>query len=72
MRPGTDAAQVPQRLDHADHAVAAHPQIAGVVEEEDGRGAFGIERRLQHGADHPFGAARFADQRGSQPVVSLP
>jgi hypothetical protein len=51
----------------ADHAVTAHAQVSGVVEEDDGSGTVRICRIEQERAHQNVGAARLAQD--SAPIV---
>ncbi|MCY1442721.1 hypothetical protein D9M71_591020 [compost metagenome] len=63
-----DQAQVLQRGDQADGAVAAHVQVAGVVEEDHAAGGVRRHRLAVEGAHQYVVAARF-QQAGTAPVV---
>jgi hypothetical protein len=64
-----DAAQVSQRYRDADGAVAAHAQVAGVVEEDDTRSAGRINGLDEKRSDQDIGAAWLAEDGASQVVV---
>ena len=68
MHAGLDAAEMGQRGDDADRAMATHAEVAGIVEEDDARDCLRRNGRLQDGTDHAFAAARLGDQRSSQPI----
>ncbi|MNP02541.1 hypothetical protein D3C76_943960 [compost metagenome] len=63
-----DQAQVLQRGDQADGAVAAHVQVAGVVEEDHPAGGVGRDRRAVQRAYQYIVAAWF-QQAGAAPVI---
>ena len=65
----TDPAEVSQRLDNADQPMTAHSKVAGIVEKDDPCRAGRVARFLQHRTDKPVTAARFKNQRESQPVM---
>src|SRR5208283_5016696 len=69
MDAGTDAAHPGQRDHQADGPMAAHAQIADVVEEDDAGGAGGVDGHAQQGADDRVGAARFIDHGRAKQVV---
>ena len=56
-----DAAHVGERDDQPDGAVAAHPERADVVEEDDARGAGRVVRLAQQRADEHVRPARLVD-----------
>ena len=60
MRARLDPSQVRQRHHQPDRAVAAHPQVADVVEEDDARGSVRIDRlrRAARPRSRPSRAAR--------------
>jgi len=67
---GLDAVEMGEGDGEADHAVATHAEVSGVVEEDDCGGVgfvFGFE---QIGADDYVRATRFAED-GATPVVVL-
>ena len=64
-----DASQVGQGHGQADGPVAAHAQVADVVEENDAGDAGGVLRFDQDRADHDIGAARFVDDGGAELIV---
>ncbi|MNT08118.1 hypothetical protein D3C72_1428500 [compost metagenome] len=66
---GTDAGQVGQRGDQADGAVAAHPQVAGVVEEDDAGGVGRILWCAKQCAYHDIAAARFQHGGGAPGIM---
>ncbi len=68
---GTDPPEVCQRGDQADGAVAAHAEVATVVEEDHSGTGFGIDRCAEQGADQYVAAARFEDAGGAPGVVAL-
>jgi hypothetical protein len=61
---------VAERDGDADRAVAAHAQIADVVEKDHAGGAGRIHGRAKQGADQHVGAPRLADDRPPQVVVN--
>jgi hypothetical protein len=65
MLPGADATQVREGRDDADRAMAAHPDVADVVEEDHAGGARGIRRLDQQRADDHVRAARLVHDGGS-------
>ena len=65
---GSDAPQIGQRCDQADGAVAAHAEVADVVEEDDARRAGRVDRRAQQRAHDDLAAARL-QHSGGAPVV---
>ena len=58
MRARRDPAQMCQRDGHADRAVAAHAEVADVVEEDHARRAGRVARLAEQGADQHVGPAR--------------
>jgi phage regulator Rha-like protein len=66
---GFDLAQESQRGSHADHSVAAHAQVAGIVEEDH----TGIARRIEwlhkQSSNQNVRPARFAQNRTPVYVV---
>jgi hypothetical protein len=71
MVAGLDAAQVSQRYRDADGAMAAHAQVACVVEKDDARGAGWIGGLDEKRSDQDIGAARLAENRAPQMVVAV-
>src|SRR5437867_4941598 len=71
MLPWFDAAQVRERNDKPDRAVATHAEITNIVEEDNARGARVIVRFANQRADEHFGAAWFVDDGGAKIVVLL-
>ena len=71
VRAALDLAEVFERGDDADQAVAAHVEIAGVVEEDDALLAGRVGRLDQQRADHRVGAARLTDHAGAEAVEIL-
>ena len=69
--PGADPAQVGQRHGDADRAVAAHAEVADVVEEDDAGGGGRIDRLEDQGADHHVRAARLVDDGRAERVVTV-
>ena len=69
--PGVDAAEVRERDDDADGAVAAHAEVADVVEEDDAGGAGRIGRLAEQRADDDVGAARLVDDGGAEAVEAV-
>ena len=68
--PGGETAEELQRAHDADEPVPAHPESAGVVEEDDpGRGAR-LDRRRQQRADDRVVPPRLADDRLAEPVLA--
>src|SRR5262249_34011059 len=63
------AAEKLERPDDANEAVAAHPERAGVVEEDHAGGGPGLDRRREERADDGFVAARLADDRTPKRAV---
>ena len=55
----------------ADGAVAAHAEVADVVEEDDRGGAGGVGGGKEEGADDDIGAAGFVDDGGAEGVVVI-
>ena len=72
MHSGCDCAEVSERGDDADRAVAAHPEEADVVEKNHARRASGDARRAQQRADEHVGAARLVHDRAAEAVVIFP
>ena len=71
MRARADPPEVGQGHRHADRPVAAHAEVADVVEEDDaGRGGR-IDRLEDQGADHHVRAARLVDDRRPERVVPV-
>jgi hypothetical protein len=66
-----EAAQVRQRHDEADGAVAAHAEVADIVEEDDAELAGLVMRLDEERAHDDVGAARFADDGRAEVVVLL-
>jgi hypothetical protein len=66
-----DLAEVEESDGDAHHSVAAHAEVADVVEEDDAGGASFIVRLEQYRPDHYFRAARLVNQGGAHPVVLL-
>ena len=64
-----DPSQVAQRDGDADRSVAAHAEIADVVEEDHAGDAGRILGRAQQRTDQHVGAARLADDRPPEVVV---
>src|SRR5579859_399270 len=71
VRPGPDAPQVGEGGQQTDGSMAAHAQVADVVEKDDPRDARGVLGFDQDGADDHNRAARFLDDRRADMVVSL-
>ena len=69
--PGAEAAQVLERPHHADQAVAAHPEGARVVEEDDAGRRPGLDRGRQQRAHDRVVPPRLADDGLAQPVLAL-
>ena len=63
------AAEVRERDDEADGAVAAHLQHADVVEENDAGDAGLVRGRTEQRADQHVRAARFVHDGGAETVV---
>ena len=51
MDAGADFAEMRERGDEPDGAVAAHAEISDVVEEDDARGAASVDWFAEEGAD---------------------
>ena len=66
---GLDAAEIRERSNHADGAVAAHPEKAHVVEEDDRGGGVRLDRLKQQRSDDHLGAARLAHYSRAKAVV---
>ncbi len=64
----SDPAQVGEGSHYADGSVAAHAEIADVVEEDDGCGCVRCDGFEQQRADYDLGAAGFADYAGAEAV----
>ena len=60
-----------QRHRDADRAVAAHAQVADVVEEDDARGGRTGRPARGQGADHHVRAARLVDDGRAERVVTV-
>jgi hypothetical protein len=71
MVAGLDEAQVSHRHRHADGAMAAHAQVAGVVEEHDARGAGWVNGLHQERSDQDIGPARLAEDGAPKMVVMV-
>ena len=69
--PGADPAQVGQRDGHADRAVAAHAEVADVVEEDHAGRARRVGRLAEQRADHHVRAARLVDHGRAERVVPV-
>ncbi len=69
MRAGRDFSQMGQRDDEADGAVAAHAQVADVIEEDDTGGAGLIDRFAEQRAYDDIRSARLVDDGGTEAVV---
>ena len=67
MRSGGDAAHVLERFDQADRAVAAHAEVADVVEKDHSGSGSRIDRFAEQRADDRVVAARFADDAERKP-----
>ena len=72
MRAGADPPEVRERGHEADRAVAAHADVADVVEEDHAGGARGVLRRDEQRAHQHVRAARLVDDRGAEPVELAP
>ena len=68
MLAGLQSAEIGQRRHDADHAVPAHSQVPGIVEEHHAGRRLGRDRFLQHCTDHALAAARLGHQRRPQPI----
>ena len=66
---GLNAAQMSQRHCHADGAMAAHAQVACVVEEDNASGTCRIDRLNQKRPNQDVGTARLAEDGAPQVVV---
>ena len=66
-----NSASVPQRDGHADRPMAAHSQIAHVVEEDQSGSTIQIRRFAQERADDHVRSAGFADHGLTESVVIL-
>ena len=64
-----DTAQVSQRHRHADGAMAAHAQVAGVVEEDDARGAGWVNGLNQKRANQDIGSPGLAEDGAPEVVM---
>src|SRR5690606_8756393 len=62
---GADASQVGERDDHADGAVAAHIEVADVVEEDHARTTGVVARLAKESADHDVRSAGLVNDRGA-------
>jgi len=71
MLAGLDAPHVSERGDQADGSVAAHAEIAYVIEEDDARGRFGIDGIAEQGTDDDLRTSRFADDASAEVVEFL-
>src|SRR6266571_2622551 len=65
MRPFSDATKVSERGNDADGAVAAHPEIPDVVEEDDASRRHRIDWWNEQRANVDVGAARLIDDCGA-------
>src|ERR1700733_11686637 len=70
MGSGRKTAQMRQGRDQSDGAVAAHAEIAHVVEKDNTGCGCGIVRCAEQGADDHFGAARLIEDRSPKAIVS--
>src|SRR5262249_42313307 len=64
-----DSAEMRQSYRDADRPVAAHAEVADVVEEDDAADAARISRFTQERADHDVAAARLIDDGGAKVIV---
>ena len=71
MRPELDRAEVSERDGDADRAVAAHAEIADVVEEDDPDDAGRVGRFAEHRADHHVRAAGLVHHGRAEAVVPV-
>ena len=69
MVPGLDATQARERDGQPDGSVAAHAEVANVVEKDHAGRAGGILGWNEQGADQHVGSARFVDHGGAKGVV---
>src|SRR2546426_2121610 len=69
---GRDAAEVAQGFDHADRAVAAHADVADIVEVDHRRHRTRLLGRAEPGADQHAAAARLARHRRADGIVLQP
>lgn len=67
---GLDLADVREGDDDADGPVAAHAEVACVVEEDDAGDAGGVAGLEEVGADEDVGAARLAEDGAAEVVVA--
>jgi hypothetical protein len=65
---GSDSLEVAKRLDNADQAVTAHPQVSDVIEKDNSGRIFRVGGRQEMCSDHHFRAAWFQDDRGSKSI----
>ncbi len=70
--PGRMPPEMRQRRDHADRAVAAHPDVADVVEEDHAGGTGAVLRLDEQRADDHVRAARLVDDGGAVAVELAP
>ena len=71
VRAGPDPPQVGQGDGHADRPVAAHAEVADVVEEDHAGRTRRIDRRQQDRTDHDVRPARLVDDRRAKRVVPV-
>ncbi len=64
--PAAIAAEMGERRDEADGAVAAHAEVSDVVEEDHAGGAARIDGLAEQGADDEIGTARLVDHGGAE------
>src|SRR5580704_10344881 len=70
MRAEADAAEMRERHGGADRGVTAHPEIAGVVEEDEAGGAGRVDRLAEKRADQRVVASRLED-REAPDIIEL-
>ena len=68
MAPRPEPAHMRERRRQADRPVAAHAEIADIVEEDDAGGAGGVMRLAQKRADHRVVAARLVDREAADMI----
>ena len=70
MVAGTDPASMGKRSDDTDGAVAAHPEVSDVVEEDNSGGAAFVEGLTEERTDDHVGSARLIDNGSAEIIVS--
>ena len=66
---GADPPQMRKRHRDADRPVAAHPEVARVVEEDHGGGRGAVDRFHEERSDERVGATRLEDHAATEVVV---